>query len=195
MVDQNLQRETLMQNVLITGAGGFLGSHLVKHLDGEFSVTVLTRKPIAFRDSINEVRVDLSRPDWTDDLERGADTVIHLAQSRDYRNFLDGADDMLKVNVQSTVKLLDWAHRNSVNRFILASTGNVYAPQPRPLTEEDPCEPSSFYAATKLSAELLCRQYANEMEIVIVRFFGIYGPRQSKNLVHRWSNMSEMASL
>ena len=60
-----------MQNVLITGAGGFLGSQLVKHLDGEFSVTVLTRKPIAFGDSINEVRVDLSRPDWTDNLERG----------------------------------------------------------------------------------------------------------------------------
>jgi nucleoside-diphosphate-sugar epimerase len=59
----------------------------------------------------------------------------------------------------------------------------VYAPQARPLHEEDLCEPSSFYAATKLSAEMLCRQYANEMEIVIVRFFGIYGPGQSRNLV------------
>ena len=172
-----------MSNILITGAGGFLGSHLAEHLSSEFSITAVTRQPIPFSEGIDQIRADLTMPDWTHDLDDGVDTVIHLAQSREYRNFPDGADGMFQVNVQSTARLLEWTRQNGAKRFILASTGNVYAPQNRPMLESDPCAPANYYAATKYSAELLCHQYAGIMDIVIVRFFGIYGPGQSRNLV------------
>jgi nucleoside-diphosphate-sugar epimerase len=128
--------------------------------------------------------MDLGAVGWTARLPRtGADVVFHLAQSRRYREFPLGADDMLRVNTTSTMALAEWARTHGVGRLVFASTGNVYRPSIARLKEDDPCQPGSMYAATKLAAEEILRQYGAFLEVVIVRLFSVYGPGQQGMLV------------
>lgn len=167
--------------ILVTGAGGFLGRHLVERLrrDGTAPVVALTRSPSPEPlNGIAECVADLSVPGWTDSLPGDIDCVVHLAQSNRYRQFPDGAPDMLGVNVVATAALLDWSRRRGVKRFVLASTGSVYRPVARLVTEDADTEPTSYYAASKLSAEHLARQYRDHFAVTVLRPFTIYGPGQ-----------------
>jgi nucleoside-diphosphate-sugar epimerase len=91
---------------------------------------------------------------------------------------------MIAVGVTATTALLDWARRRSVQKFLFASTGNVYTPSTDRLTENSHCSPSNMYAATKLSAEYICEQYTGFFSVIIARLFGIYGPGQKTMLIH-----------
>jgi nucleoside-diphosphate-sugar epimerase len=126
---------------------------------------------------------DLATPEWLNVLPPEADFVVYLAQSRRYRDFPDGAADMLRINVYAVFELLEWARKHGVRKFLYASTGNVYRPGAALLHETDPCEPASLYAATKLSAEHLIRQYRRFFQTTILRLFSVYGPRQPDMIV------------
>jgi nucleoside-diphosphate-sugar epimerase len=121
--------------------------------------------------------------DWTTALPESCKTVIHLAQSTRYREFPEGAEDMMRVNVQATVQLLEWARTHDVDRFIFASTASVYKPIHRPVTETDRREPTTFYGATKLAAENLVQCYIDYFDVIICRIFTVYGPGQKDKLV------------
>jgi UDP-glucose 4-epimerase len=113
------------------------------------------------------------------------DTVIHLAQSRQYRNFPVAADDICAVNTMATAHLLDLARRADVQRFILASTASVYSAGNGPCHEEAGLQPNDFYAATKLAAEALLRPYARYFRTCVVRLFTPYGPANAIGLFNR----------
>lgn len=109
--------------------------------------------------------------------------VVWLAQSGAYRDFPAGARDMFEVNERAFFELLEWSRRSGVRRFIFASTGSVYRSSPLPLVESDPCDVTSMYAATKLNAEHLLRQYSPFFDCIIGRLFVLYGPLQAGTLI------------
>jgi nucleoside-diphosphate-sugar epimerase len=108
---------------------------------------------------------------------------VHLAQSREHRNFPEAAPDIFSVNVRSVIDLLEYARLAGARRFVLASTGSVYGTGPRPFFETDPPNPAGFYPASKYSAELLAGCYRPEFDVVTLRFFCLYGPGQRQMLI------------
>jgi nucleoside-diphosphate-sugar epimerase len=163
--------------IVVTGASGFVGSGVVARLATRADVVAVSRTPREPGAAGTTHLADLG-PAWADTLPGGADAVVWLAQSRRYREFPEGADDMFRVNEAALLAALEWARRQGVGRFIYASTGSVYAPAPGPLTEASPVAATSFYAATKLNGEQLARQYAGFFDVIIARVFGVYGPGQ-----------------
>lgn len=161
---------------LITGSTGYIGSRLSRFLEElpDWRVIRVDRTS----------GYDFSVPGWARRLpEERVDVVFHLAQSRRYREFPEGATDMLRVNVASTLELAEWARSHHVKSFVLASSGTVYAPSENRLTEDAPCHPATMYAATKLSAEHILQPFSDRMDIVIARLFSVYGPGQSGTLI------------
>ena len=166
---------------LITGATGFLGHALLPRLAERDEVVALGRRAPDATEGVRWVRQDLTLPLDESALPKQVDSVIHLAQSERYRDFPDGAGDMMDVNVASTVRLLDYCHRAGGTSFVLASTGAIYAAGPRPVSEGDPPRPGNFYAASKLAAEHVAAPYRTFLRVQIVRPFFVYGPGQQAN--------------
>ena len=111
------------------------------------------------------------------------DMIVHLAQSNHYRDFPSRVDDIFKINVQATVELAEWALGHGVNRFLFASTGNVYGFQNSVHREDDRCDPETMYGASKLSAEILLKPFSEFMDVVVLRLFGVYGPGQTEAML------------
>ena len=131
------------------------------------------------------VLVDLAEPLAREALPRRVDAVIHLAQSDRYREFPEGADDMFAVNLTSTAALLEYARAANASRFLLASSGGVYAPAAQPITESAAVAPPNFYLSSKYAAELLVRSYSSILRTIAFRFFFVYGPGETRTLVPR----------
>lgn len=168
--------------ILITGAKGFIGRHLINRLSqcsGTQIFALDVQEEQKKEHLYQSLYVDMSMPGWSKIIPGPMDAVVHLAQSLSYRDFPEGAYDMVKININGTFELLEWCRKNYVKKFIFSSTGNVYKEKKRLLTENDICEPASMYAATKLSAEHLVKQYSVFFQTIILRLFGVYGPGQS----------------
>ena len=172
--------------ILITGAGGFIGSCLTAELLKQPNTELFC---VVSQNAINKLSgetitytfLDLSSSDFDKRLPKTADIVIHLAQSNAYRNFPDKAKDIFDINVKSTQILLDWSIKAGIKKFIYASSGNVYLQQNKKLIEQDTCDSGSYYGASKYAAEQLIKPYQQYFNTVIIRIFGVYGPRQ-KNM-------------
>lgn len=168
--------------ILITGASGFIGTSLVEYLSNEFKLYCLSR--VHIKNSLNNViLVDLSKPGFSRMLPDDIDCVIHLAQSRAYRDFPGGVGDMVKINIDATAELLEWARIQKVKHFIFTSTANVYSSSDSLVTETSQTCPDSFYGCTKLSAEYLCRQYSCFYKVTVLRLFTVYGPKKNTMLI------------
>lgn len=166
-------------NILVTGASGFIGSELVGQLlDAGHEVIATARTPQTSRPGLTWVEADLSRPGWTARLPEGIRGVAHLAQSRRYREFPEGAKDMYAINLHATFELAEWCREHGVQRFVNAGTGSVYRPSRTPARENDPTEATTLYQATKLAAETILEQYARIFELSCCRIFTVYGPGQ-----------------
>lgn len=185
--------------ILITGATGFIGSNLISSLikdTGCFIYTV-SKTPVSNSSSnLKNILYNLTDKNFTDKLPENVDVVIHLAQSNEYRNFPDKANDIFEVNVHSTQLLLEWSRKTGVKKFIFASTGNVYKLQNKLLNETDICEPEGYYGASKYAAEQLIKPYNQFFETIILRIFGVYGPGQKKmtipNMIEKIKNGEEI---
>lgn len=174
--------------ILVTGASGFIGKQLLKVLASDSTHELFALRRGSRQGDISGASVivaDLASRGWTDALPSGIDVVVHLAQSRFFRSFPEGADDVFKINVDATFELLEWSRRTPVNAFVYASTGTVYQPQPRLMSEDDPVRPSSLYAASKVAGEALCSAYSSCFSTTILRFFSIYGPGSSESVLPR----------
>lgn len=173
--------------ILVTGASGFIGSNLITylldHLQGVSVYCLIRPGKRAPDERCKPLVCDLSNGNDAVFPDENFDVVIHMAQSRHYRDFPSHAVDIYAVNVQSTFALAEWARSHGVNRFVMASTGSVYQPTGQLLKETDPVFPGSFYSASKLAAENLLRPYCEFYNVDVLRIFSPYGKGQQKMLV------------
>jgi len=171
-------------DILVTGASGFVGSHLLTDLIHGHRLYALTRqKPPSQQDGVTWLSGDLSRNDFVLSLPDRMDAVICLAQSKAYRQFPEQARDIFEVNVNSTLSLLEYARRAGVQTFIFASTANVYRQSHGRIAEDFDLAPLSFYARSKRMAEMLVESYAEFFHCVVLRLFTVYGPGQKEMLI------------
>jgi len=188
-----IESPLINMDILLTGASGFIGGHLVTQLSQKHQLFALTRQPSRLeRKGLSWISGDLSQPDLPASLPEKIDAVVCLAQSRAYRQFPEKANDIFNVNVLGTFVLLDYARRAGARTFIFTSTANVYRQSSSQINEEFDLEPRSFYASTKRMAEMLIESYAEFFNCIVLRLFTVYGPGQKEmlipNLVERIRN-------
>lgn len=166
--------------ILVTGAAGFVGGHLVRRLGRGHEVFALAKsgQPRGRTDGVSWVEQNLAEPLDYARLPRPVDVVIHLAQSRFYKDFPGQARDIFAVNVGGTFNLLEYAMTVGAARFILASTGGVYGYSYEKFVETDPVSPLNFYLSSKHIAELLVGNYQQFFDTTVLRLFFVYGAGQ-----------------
>jgi nucleoside-diphosphate-sugar epimerase len=174
--------------ILVTGATGLVGREFLRLAGGGSETLALARDPPAIDSSTADgptrwLQVDLRDPAFAQRLPARADAILHLAQSREYRDFPVGAVDVADVNLGATARLLDYARGAGVQRFVFASTATIYEPSHAPLSESSPIRCTSFYAASKRAAELLIEQYGELMSCWLMRIFTVYGVGQRDQLI------------
>lgn len=186
------------RRVVVTGAAGFIGSHLAETLlrRGE-QVTALDRA-VGHPDVLSDLQQPAGNPRWRaqrtelalddlDDLLVDVDTVFHLAAVPGVRDSWDARfADYAASNVVGTHRLLGACERAGVRRLVLASSSRVYGQVSGLSCEQDPAAPVSPYGVTKLAAEQLCLVHAaradTDLEVVVLRYFTVYGPRQRRDM-------------
>lgn len=178
----------MTNKVLITGGSGYVGSSFINSYSSDFNISFTSRPcSSSFRSSHSapfNVPCDLSSPSFVDSLPCDKfDTLIHLAQSKNYRDFPNSSLDIFDINVAATQRLLEFARSRSIKRFIFASTASIFSSIPSLITEELEPKPESFYARSKFIAENLVTAYRDFFEIIILRIFTVYGPHQNNTLV------------
>src|ERR1700690_488008 len=164
---------------LLTGGTGFLGTALLEPLAARDEVVALHRPqtPPTHQDGVRWIAQDLAGP-LVEELPDRLDAVVHLAQSRLYREFPESALDIFELNTGAAVRLFDYARRSGARKFVLASSGAVYVPSSEPLREADALAPSNLYATCKLAAEHAAVHFGDYFDVAILRYFFIYGPGQ-----------------
>ena len=161
-----------MTTILLTGAGGLVGSRLLPRLVREgIDCRALLRRDVTLPEGAVGVRGDLGEPSSLRAAVEGVDAVVHLAAL-----FRTADDDAIwRANLDGTRNLVEAVTAYAPRaRFIMASTGNVYDPDaPRPARETDACSPTAAYPASKLAAEALLRDSGLTWSIVRLPF--VYG--------------------
>lgn len=180
------------KTALVTGGGGFIGSHLVEELL-KINVKVICLDKFesgkcenlsGFKDHplLTVVKGDINDFDNIVDHFEGVEVVFHQAVSKNTVCMKNPRLD-LKTNAEGTFNVLEAARIHGIAKFVHASTGSVYGePQYLPEDENHPTEPVSFYGTSKLAAEKYCKVF-NRMygiNISILRYFHVYGPRQEE---------------
>lgn len=187
------------KNVLVTGAGGFIGSHLTEqlldmgcHVRGFVHYNSFNRwgwldyMPKSFVDSIDVFTGDIRDPYGVKKAMDGIDAVFHLAALIGIPYSYHSPDTYVDTNVKGTLNILQAAQDLNVERIIHTSTSEVYGTaQFVPITEEHPINPQSPYAATKSGADFLALTFHKsfELPVAVVRPFNTYGPRQSARAI------------
>jgi NAD dependent epimerase/dehydratase len=185
--------------VLVTGADGFIGSHLVERLVDEGarvrafcqynsrgSLGWLDSVPPATRDALDVRLGDIRDAAFVSEAVAGIDVVFHLAALIAIPYSYVAAESFVQTNVQGTLNLLEAARRDPVRRFVHTSTSEVYGtPETLPITETHPLNAQSPYAATKVAADQLTIAYQRSFDVpaVVLRPFNTFGPRQSQRAV------------
>jgi UDP-glucuronate 4-epimerase len=187
-------------NVLVTGAAGFIGSHLAERLcdDGDdvvgldgfdtFLYDAATKErnvaPLLDRPNFRLVRGALEDAALVGELCRGRDLVVHLAALAGVRPSIAEPARYARANVEGTVNVLEGCRAAGVGRLVFASSSSVYGVRDSVAAgfrEDDPvASPASPYAATKRAGELLASTYVDlyGLGVASLRYFTVYGPRQ-----------------
>lgn len=163
--------------ILVTGATGFIGSYLIEQLSASHEVYAIARQPL-YTSNIHWIAQDLTQHLDQSKLPSQVDVVVHLAQSQHFREFPEQAKDIYDVNLHSTFSLLEYARKAGAIRFVFASSGGVYGYGNHPFAETDPITPIGFYQALKHTGEIIANSYQDLMNIIVLRYFFVYGKRQ-----------------
>jgi UDP-glucuronate 4-epimerase len=198
--------------VLVTGAAGFIGSHLCDKLlaDGRQVVGVdnfddFYEPKVKWRNLENSLAHDnfgLIEADirdvsaMNDAMGQGFDVIVHLAARAGVRPSIEKPVLYADVNVSGTVVMLEAARQHNVRKFIFGSSSSVYGNNEKvPFSEEDNVDfPISPYAATKKACELICHTYHSlyGIDMTCLRYFTVYGPRQRPDLaIHKFARLIE----
>ena len=170
--------------ILITGANGFIGSHVAKALSREHELCLVDLSCGEEMENSERLAVDLRSEAEFKKLDSRIDAIIHLAQGVDYRDFPNSAINVFDVNAFSTLKLLEYGRRVGAKKFLYASTGTVYTGRKTIFSEDDAVlPPYDFYALSKFVGESLVQRYSCFMTSVILRFITVYGPGQKERLI------------
>ncbi|MGB2807677.1 MAG: GDP-mannose 4,6-dehydratase [Sedimentisphaerales bacterium] len=198
--------------VLVTGAAGFIGSHLCERLLGNGCVVLgvdnfddfydpqIKRSNIA--DCLKNKTFQLVEADIRDRaamdemVGRDIDIIVHLAARAGVRPSIVQPLIYADVNINGTMVLLEAAKKQRIGKFIFGSSSSVYGNNEKvPFSEDDNVDfPISPYAATKKAGELICHTYHHlyEMSVTCLRFFTVYGPRQRPDLaIHKFARLIE----
>lgn len=160
--------------ILITGASGFIGRHLVERLAPSHEVYALVRQqPSAPHPAVHYCYQNLTQPLDRRQLPTQLDAIIHQAAVIDTEK-TDDATPFL-ANVVGTWRLLAYAQAVGVQTFIHASTGGIYGCSQQPLRENDPPNPMDVYSLTKAQAELAVQAACGKFHKIILRYFFPYG--------------------
>jgi len=184
--------------VLVTGADGFIGSHLVERLAAQGARVRAfcfynsnasrgwldeTTEPTAVAD----VRLgDIRDARFVENCCSGVDTVFHLAALISIPYSYAAPESFVDTNIRGTLNILEAARRAGCRRVIHTSTSEVYGtPDTLPIRETHPLQGQSPYSASKIAADKLCEAYhcSFGLPVVVVRPFNTYGPRQSMRAV------------
>ena len=187
------------RKVLVTGAGGFIGSHLAELLAREgASVRAFVRytsrgdhgwlEDIApeTAESIEVFRGDLANPEAVHGAMSGCEAVFHLGALIPIPYSYRHPREFVTANVEGTLNVLEAARRAEPARIVHTSTSEVYGTAQRvPIDEEHRLHPQSPYAASKVAADQLALSYQRSFgtPVVVARPFNTYGPRQSARAV------------
>ncbi|WP_373828130.1 NAD-dependent 4,6-dehydratase LegB [Bacteroides heparinolyticus] len=185
-----------MKKVLITGADGFIGSHLTEMLlEQGYQV-----KALSYYNSFNywgwldgwkhpnlEILTgDVRDPHFCKHISKEVDTIFHLAALIAIPYSYIAPDCYVDTNIKGTLNICQAAKENNVQKVLVTSTSEVYGTaQYVPIDEKHPKQPQSPYSATKIAADAIAMSFYNafELPVVIVRPFNTYGPRQSARAI------------
>lgn len=187
--------------MLVTGAAGFIGSHVCEHLAGAGFLVIGIDNFCDFYDrrwkeanvqaispAVRVEEVDILDEPRISGVIRSARpaAIVHLAAMAGVRPSIQQPALYARVNVEGTTQLLEAARQSGVGRFVFASSSSVYGNNPKvPFHEDDDVsKPISPYAATKRAAELVCHAFhhLHHLPVACLRFFTVYGPRQRPDL-------------
>ena len=182
--------------VLVTGADGFIGSHLTEALlSAGYQVRALSYynsfNDWGWLEGINNpdlevVSGDVRDPDFCRHITRGCSLVFHLAALIAIPYSYVAPDSYVDTNIRGTLNMLQAARDCNVERIVVTSTSEVYGTALYvPIDENHPRQPQSPYSATKIGADALAKRFYNafELPVVIARPFNAYGPRQSARAI------------
>ena len=176
-----------MEKILITGASGLIGHEVVKTLQGRGSIYAVSRHPYEYlSQNARMIRCDLAEICDFSPFPKNVDAVVHLAQSEHFREFPEKAENIFGVNTLSTLRLLEYARQAGAKTFIYASSGGIYGYGDEGFRENQPIVAQrdlGFYQSTKLCSEVIAENYVPYMNVIILRFFFVYGPRQNATML------------
>lgn len=186
-----------MSRILVTGADGFIGSHLVEHLLSEgHSVRALALynsfnnwgwlEDVGRHEHLQVVTGDIRDPFLCEKITEGMDVVLNLAALIAIPYSYQAPQSYIETNISGTLNLCQAALKNKVRRFIQTSTSEVYGTARYvPIDEKHPLQPQSPYSASKISSDAMSMSYfhAFGLPVTVARPFNTYGPRQSARAV------------
>lgn len=185
-----------MKKVLVTGADGFIGSHLTELLLEEgYEVRALAQynsfNNWGWLEGVSHPGLEIVTGDVRDanfcrHITRGIDTAFHLAALIAIPYSYVAPDSYVDTNIKGTLNMCQAALDNGLERLLVTSTSEVYGTaQYVPIDEKHPRQPQSPYSATKIGADAIAKSFYNafDLPVAIVRPFNTYGPRQSARAI------------
>lgn len=186
-----------MKKVLVTGADGFIGSHLTEMLVSQgYQVRALSQynsfnnwgwlENISCKEDIEIVTGDIRDPNFCKIISKDIDIIFHLAALIAIPFSYIAPDSYVETNVKGTLNICQAAKENGISKLIHTSTSEVYGTaQYVPIDERHPLNPQSPYSASKIASDAMAMSFYNsfDLPITIARPFNTYGPRQSARAI------------
>ena len=186
-----------MKKILITGADGFIGSHLTEMLVQKgYDVKAISQynsfnnygwlEKIKYKNDIDIISGDIRDPNFCDYISKDIDIIFHLAALIGIPYSYLSPDQYIETNVRGTLNVCQSAKRNNVSHLVHTSTSEVYGTAKYiPIDESHPLQPQSPYSASKISADMIAMSFFNsfDLPVTIARPFNTYGPRQSARAI------------
>jgi NAD dependent epimerase/dehydratase len=190
-------KTTTYKKILITGADGFIGSHLTELLFAKgYEIRALAQynsfnnwgwlESTSCKDEIEIISGDIRDPFFCKRISSDVDAIIHLAALIAIPYSYEAPSSYVDTNIQGTLNICQAALENNVKKIIHTSTSEVYGTaQYVPIDEDHPLQPQSPYSASKIAADNMAMSFFNafNLPVTIARPFNTYGPRQSARAV------------